>query len=674
MHAIHSLLKRNCVDKHGMQGGLDRLNGFILMKSLQGCFVSIVRESEFGKKGSVNIQHSAITEHVESRAHEDARYMFGVKKVKIQDSMRKRKDVAMQGTKCLFASAYHVAKEDQAFAKFSATLDLLECCECPHLMREYYQHDKACAMFVQCISEDLLGKIVQRIKDACFFSLMMDESTDIGLDQHLVVYASFIEDFEPVTVFLGLLEIEEGTSQHLFERSCIFLSQLGLDSSKMICLGTDGASAMTGRINGLTARFKRVNPFMTSVHCVAHRTSLCLTDAVKNSTYALYIDQVVNEVVAVFSKTAAKSAMLETLEAEFGCAILHLSRIHKIRWLSRASAMHKICECFEPLLVFLKEHNAAVFEKVSNFCFMYSIHFMADILERLAILSQIFQSTFVDITAVVSLIEAEIRLIQMQFIDVPIVDVNAATMDREEYHIIPDYGPSGGQLAALRASMRGKMYRSVVITRDIHGKDMDDAIVFQHEFSGFIICNLLERFPDMGLIECFKALSPCSFPTGVELRNYGFDKLNTLVAFYGEPKVLQNDELASALIDKICAKREYELWKAQAPYEWKGRSLRDAWLSIGRNSTTQEKYPVLLKLAHFAMLQCASTAACERGFSTQNTIKNRLRNCLGTKSLDALMRITIEGPPIKAYNFDNAIAIWKNDTKTSRHIFSESRR
>ncbi|MCO5557243.1 hypothetical protein L7F22_010804, partial [Adiantum nelumboides] len=251
---------------------------------------------------------------------------------------------------------------------------------------------------------------------------------------------------------------------------------LFLDKSKMICIGTDGASAMVGLLNGVTTRFKRENPFMTSINCIAHRASLCLVDAVRHSPYAQTIDQFVNEIASTFSKSSIRSAELVELESEFGCAVLQMSRIHKVHWLSRSLCVHKVCESLEPLLVFLKEHNSSLFDKVKDFQFVYSLHFMSDIFQRLSILSKIFQSTFVDITIVVGLIEVEIRLITTQFIDMPIVDVNAFLFDGLDYPIIPDYGPHHGQLAALRASMRGNMYRSIEVERKKSGKDIDDAI------------------------------------------------------------------------------------------------------------------------------------------------------------------------------------------------------
>ncbi|MCO5555387.1 hypothetical protein L7F22_008933 [Adiantum nelumboides] len=312
--------------------------------------------------------------------------------------------MAMVSTKHLFAAAYHVAKEDLAFSKFTSTLDLLEVCGCPYLVRDLYQNDKACSSFICYISKDVLRKILKRLKASRFYSIMIDESTDISCDQHMIVYASFIEDSEPMIVFLGLLEVEEGTSHHLHERATFFLLEIQLERSNMICIGTDGASAMVGRLNAVTTRFKRENPFMTSIRYIAYRASLCLVDVVKGSAYVQLIDQVVNKIASTFSKSSNKSAKLAELEREFGCVVLHMSRIHKVQWLRRALCIHKVCESLEPLLIFLKEHNSTLFDKVCDFQFMYSLHFMADILQRLATLSKIFQSTFVGITVVIGLL------------------------------------------------------------------------------------------------------------------------------------------------------------------------------------------------------------------------------------------------------------------------------
>ena len=108
---------------------------------------------------------------------------------------------------------------------------------------------------------------------------MVDESTDVGKVPHMIVYAGFIEDFQPKTCFLGLVELEGSSSNDLYQSLTCFLATLHLDMGNIISVGSNGA---TSRLNGLATKLKKVNPFMISIHCVAHRTNLCLVDAFKN--------------------------------------------------------------------------------------------------------------------------------------------------------------------------------------------------------------------------------------------------------------------------------------------------------------------------------------------------------------------------------------------------------
>ena len=113
-----------------------------------------------------------------------------------------------------------------------------------------------------------------------------------------------------------------------------------------------------------------------------------------------------NDIATIFTKSAKQTAILRSLQEEMGCQDLKMSHIHKIRWLSRASGLHKVCESFEPLLIFLKVHKPTLYEKLSNFQMVYFIQSMLDILDRLVDLSEMFQCEYVDISSVFGLIEA----------------------------------------------------------------------------------------------------------------------------------------------------------------------------------------------------------------------------------------------------------------------------
>ena len=69
-------------------------------------------------------------------------------------------------------------------------------------------------------------------------------------------------------------------------------------------------------------------------------------------------------------------------------------------------------------------------------------------------------------------------------------------------------------------------------------------------------------------------------------------------------------------------------------------------------------YPLLAELASCALSLPVSNAECERGFSALKRTKTTLRNRLTTKSLDALLHITLNGPGRHNFDFERAIDKW----------------
>jgi hypothetical protein len=59
------------------------------------------------------------------------------------------------------------------------------------------------------------------------------------------------------------------------------LKSKGLDISKMVGIGTDGASVMTGKRNGVVVKLKEHSPSLVGAHCAALRTALATSQAAK---------------------------------------------------------------------------------------------------------------------------------------------------------------------------------------------------------------------------------------------------------------------------------------------------------------------------------------------------------------------------------------------------------
>jgi len=59
------------------------------------------------------------------------------------------------------------------------------------------------------------------------------------------------------------------------------LNKIGVPIDKMRAQGYAGASVMSGHINGVQARVRRVNPKAVYIHCRAHVLNLCIVHASK---------------------------------------------------------------------------------------------------------------------------------------------------------------------------------------------------------------------------------------------------------------------------------------------------------------------------------------------------------------------------------------------------------
>jgi len=76
--------------------------------------------------------------------------------------------------------------------------------------------------------------------------LIIDESINVSVISHVVVFAIFVEEGIPVTTFLGLLEIGGGKKdvQTIFDCLLKSIQEWGLDMEKCDGFGSDGASTM----------------------------------------------------------------------------------------------------------------------------------------------------------------------------------------------------------------------------------------------------------------------------------------------------------------------------------------------------------------------------------------------------------------------------------------------
>ena len=84
-------------------------------------------------------------------------------------------------------------------------------------------------------------------------------------------------------------------------------------------------------------------------------------------------------------------------------------------------------------------------------------------------------------------------------------------------------------------------------------------------------------------------------------------------------------------------------------------------VTLQSDETMQHPYPNFAALAKLYACIPISSVDCERGFSTYNLIKNTVRNRLHVSTVNTLMQMSVETPPLTymdSFNFEKAFEHW----------------
>ncbi|GAV01733.1 hypothetical protein RvY_12393 [Ramazzottius varieornatus] len=141
---------------------------------------------------------------------------------------------------------------------------------------------------------------------------MIDESTDRGGSQNLIIYIRGEIDGDSVSFFWGLVKLRKTTSAADITDALLDdlnASQsnnwLGLKRDYMVRkwagFATDGASAKTG-LNGVANRLAEQFPLIVSIHCVAHRLQLTVVDTVKKTSSLIKFEDAFRDIYSYYSR------------------------------------------------------------------------------------------------------------------------------------------------------------------------------------------------------------------------------------------------------------------------------------------------------------------------------------------------------------------------------------
>ena len=131
---------------------------------------------------------------------------------------------------------------------------------------------------ISCCGQFITDLVVRKIKENHFFSILADEASDCSYQEQLCLVIRYVgSDCVIREEFLGFLHCGLGLScKALAETVLGGLINLGLDIRNCRGEGYDGAAAVSGHINGLSAHICKINSKAIYTHCHSHHLNLVI--------------------------------------------------------------------------------------------------------------------------------------------------------------------------------------------------------------------------------------------------------------------------------------------------------------------------------------------------------------------------------------------------------------
>uniref|UniRef100_A0A8C6SPZ2 Uncharacterized protein n=1 Tax=Neogobius melanostomus TaxID=47308 RepID=A0A8C6SPZ2_9GOBI len=231
------------------------------------------------------------------------------------------------------------------------------------------------------MATDIRQQLIERIKSSPFYSLQLDESTDVSNAALLLVFVRYRweNSLHEDILFCGELPTR-ATAHECFRCMDEFFRENGLQWKNCVAVCSDGAASMTGRHHGVIRQIQDRAPEAKWTHCFLHCESL----AAKKMSPELHEAMTISVKAINFIKNSAVNSrcfakLCEDIEADYVQLLYH----SEVRWLSRGLVLNRLYELKNEVCCFLKEKKSPLAQHFTNTDFILKLAYLCDIFSHL---------------------------------------------------------------------------------------------------------------------------------------------------------------------------------------------------------------------------------------------------------------------------------------------------
>ncbi|XP_050505697.1 uncharacterized protein LOC126883968 [Diabrotica virgifera virgifera] len=494
---------------------------------------------------------------------------------------------------------------------------------------------KATQIVVECLGDNFLKELYEKLRvPGMFFSLIMDETTDISVKKQCAFTAIFFDENSNSlqTTFFDILENTGGTAVELYSTLKDIIFSKGIPISNFVGFSSDTPNVMVGPHNSVFSHLKQEFPDIVCVKCSCHMAHLATSKACLK--LPKHIEDLLRNIGSHFNRSACRRAKFREFQEFFKVDIHKILSPAKTRWLSLKAVVDRVLEQYEPLRAYFKESvsedpshvTETMLETLNHPLTEVYLKFMSYVLELMTDFNILFQSEKPLLYRVKPETENLLKILCSNYMN--IVHIKKCAEILKIVHDNPDnFLPLEQIYIGISAFDSLQHLRSDKDT-NLEQADFDNFFKSILSFYIELVANIKDRFKfEDRVFTTLELLDPKvaqSFQTK-SLKNIldRFPVLNNFV----NAQSLDNEWRKHALLDfdslDINSNTECDIYWSQ--------------IFKLKNEANISLFPNLKKVFSLLFVLPFSNAAVERVFSNLFNIKTDKRNLLDTSTIRALL-------------------------------------
>ncbi|XP_052820539.1 zinc finger protein 862-like [Mya arenaria] len=570
--------------------------------------------------GCGNMRVSAVVDHEKSKSHQDACSRLAAKSASLVEVSQSKAGKTLTLLKAsqrsklamLFRNVHAIVKNNRPLRDYVWMYDLDV--KKDLFIGETYRSEKSALPFLSSISDIERQKTTEMVKGVHFLSFLMDGSTDISGDEQEAVFIRIAEKGVAKERFLAIGSPDSTSSQDLYDFTCEIFTSENIDTDKLVGMGSDGASNMTGKNKGLAALYRHnVNQELVNVHCFAHRLELAFRDVVKTSKLH---DKLMTLLIGLhyfyIKQYKNKHGLMESINALNIKGTLP-PKVTGTRWMSHfdrgITSLTRTFQAYEAHLSSLSHTNPKaeglykIMVDKSLICYALSMKEIINPLMRLSLRLQKENSTLAE-----SLLAVSSCLKMLQACKGRTNKAVAEVIDIGSYQGV---------------RLRGNTPNTSYVTSIIDG--FTDAINSRFDFGVEAVRQVCNHFSNT----LYKAMA--TFDTDEAVNQWNWFKNET-----------------------------------SSKFEKAKEGLRGAtWKKVYDDSSDSKMAMLIVDLL---LTLPPTSVSCETCFSQMKLVKTCRRTRLQRKTLNDLLVVRLASPSMQEFNPDQAIDHWMNSSVGGRRL------